>query len=234
MVQIQVSQLRKALPEGVLRTRPPGYEVTLPPGALDLSRFALLAAEGRGALAAGEAARAADLLASALALGRGPPLAEFPEPFAAPAADRLQDARVACVEDRIAADLALGRHAGLAEELEALVARHPLRERLREELMLALYRGGRHAEALAAYSAFRARLSDDLGMEPTQRLRELQRRMLQQDPLLDPPAIAPARPRRPPPTVADVRYTRNGDVALAYQVVGEGPPDLILVHGWVC
>jgi DNA-binding SARP family transcriptional activator len=196
MVHIYVSMLRKLLPAGVLVTRSPGYVVAIEPEAVDLVRFERLGKEGRAALAGGSAAEAADRLREALALWRGPALAEFDEPFAAIESARLEELRLACVEDRIDADLSLGRHAGLVGELDALVARHPLRERPRGQLMLALYRSGRQADALAGYRRLRQLLSTELGIEPSRSLRELERRMLQQDPSLDLAAVEPT-PRVP-------------------------------------
>ena len=152
MVQIYVSMLRKVLPEGVLVTRSPGYALELPPEAVDLVRFERLRDEGRAALRAGSHERAAELLREALALWRGPALAEFEEPFAA---DRVAAARGAApgLHSRTASTPTsrLGRDASLIGELEALVARNPLRERPRSQLMVALYRAGRQADALAGY-----------------------------------------------------------------------------------
>ncbi len=196
MIQIHVSALRKVLPEGVLVTRPPGYALELDPEAVDLARFERLRREGQEALAAGSAERAAERLREAVALWRGPALGEFVEPFAAIESARLEELRLATIEDRIDADLELGLHAGLVGELDALVARHPLRERPRAQLMLALYRSGRQAEALDGYRRLRQLLSTQLGIEPSPALRELERRMLQQDRSLD---LAPARrPTRGP------------------------------------
>src|SRR5262249_14592281 len=136
-----------------------------------------------------------------------------------------------CVEARIAADLDCGCHTALVAELEALVLRHPLREGLRAQQMLALYRAGRQSDALASYQTFRSRLAEELGLEPSARLRELEREILRRDP--EPGLAAP--PRAAPATVAlDVDYVSSGDVSIAYQVVGEGALDLVLVHGWVC
>ena len=244
MVHIYVSQLRKLLPAEVLRTRPPGYSLHIEPGALDLDRFAALRDAGRAALAAGAAQTADEQLREALALWRGAALAEFSEPFARVEAARLEELQLACLEDRIEADIALGRQGDVVGELEALVARHPLRERLRGQLMLSLYRSGRQAEALAAYRAFRATLDEQLGLEPSVGLRALERRILQQDPALGLPAAADAAtaapPRapqatNPPPEQehGETRFVRSGDVSIAYQVLGEGPLDLVLVHGWV-
>ena len=243
MVQIHVSQLRKALPEPRLQTRAPGYVLEVREDELDLGRFERLLAEGREALSRGDPARAAELLREALALWRGVALAEFAEPFARHETARLEEEHLVALEWRIEADLELGRHGDLVGELETLTARHPLRERLRAQHMLALYRSGRQAEALASYQAFRKSLADELGIEPTAGLKELERRMLRQDPGLgvepvdQPPAV---RPQRAVPQIAapgfdiDVQYARSGDVRIAYQVVGDGPLDIVLVHGWVC
>jgi DNA-binding SARP family transcriptional activator len=134
----------------------------------------------------------------ALELWRGPALAEFDEPFATVESARLDELHLATLEDRIDADLAAGRHPGLVGELEALVARNPLRERLRTQLMLARYRSGRHAEALAGYRDFRKLLATELGIEPSAALRDLERRMLQQDPTLELPRTERLQ-RRPVP-----------------------------------
>ena len=195
MIQIHVSALRKVLPEGRLVTRSRGYALEIDPDAVDLVRFEALRREGQEALATGTPEVAAERLREAVALWRGPALGEFDEPFAAIESARLEELRVASIEDRIDAELALGRHAGLVGELDALVARHPLRERLRGQLMLALYRSGRQAEALDGYRRLRAMLTTELGLEPSPALRELERRMLQQDPRLEltPPAPRPVR-----------------------------------------
>lgn len=182
MVQIFVSQLRKQLPEGLLRTRSPGYQLALDGHSLDLRAFEELSTRGRDALRHGRVEEAAATLREALALWRGPALAEFREPFAGVEGARLAEQQLACLEDRVEADLALGRHHELVAELEALVRRHPLRERLRGQLMLALYRAGRHVEALESYQSFRRLLVDELGIDPPPGVRELERRMLQQDP----------------------------------------------------
>jgi DNA-binding SARP family transcriptional activator len=228
MVQIHVSQLRKLLPSQVLLTRTPGYTVELDPAAVDVVRFRRLSEDGRAMLARGDAAGAATQLREALALWRGPALAGLEEPFAV--VERTQELRLTSLEDRVDADLALGSHDALVGELETLVARHPHRERLRGQHMLALYRAGRQPEALSSYQQYRRALDDDLGLEPSQRLRDLERRILQQDPRLDPAPAALSTEAGED----EVRYVRSGDVSIAYQVVGEGPLDLVLVHGWVC
>src|SRR6266508_6208558 len=192
ILQNAVSQLRKALGEGRLATRPPGYVLRLEPGELDLDRFERLAAEGRKT---GDAER----LREALAVWRGEPLANLSdELFAQRAALNLEEQRLAVLEDRIEADLAAGRHGELVSELEELVAEHPVRERLYGQLMLALYRGGRQAEALEAYQRARRTLGAELGLEPGPQLQELERRILKQDPALATPARA-ERQRGPLP-----------------------------------
>jgi len=246
MIHIYVSQLRKLLPDGPLVTRPPGYAIELEPEAIDVVHFTRLRDEGRAALAAGDLATASVSLREGLALWRGAALAEFSEPFAQAQSAHLEDLHLACLEDRIEADLALGRHADLVGELEALVVSLPLRERLRGQLMLALHRSGRHAEALDAYRRFRETLDRELGLEPSPSLRDIERRILQHDAALDLPAPSglpapPARDRRPAASLpatdgaaAETRFVESGDIAIAYQVVGSGPLDLVLVHGWVC
>ena len=234
MVQIHVSQLRKALPEPRLRTRPPGYVLEVREDELDLARFERSVADGRRALSEGDAAGASRLLRDALTLWRGPALAEFPEPFAKHEGARLEELRITALEWRIDADFALGQHRDTVGELEALVAEHPLREHLRSQHMLALYRSGRHAEALASYQAFRRTLAGELGIEPPASLRELERLMLRQDPALEPAAAPQTATVTSAGQEAEIGYARSGDVRIAYQDVGDGPIDLVLVHGWVC
>ena len=204
-VQAYVSRLRRALgPNGagasaseepesalaangrVLLTRGRGYLLEVAPGELDLERFRDLAERGRDALAAGRPAEAASALTEALAMWRGPPLAEFAyEPFAQGVIAELEELHLAAVEDRVEADLALGLARELVAELRDLVARHPLRERLRGQLLLALYRSGRQAEALEAYQQFRRSLSEELGLEPGPAIQRLERSILSRDPALD-------------------------------------------------
>jgi DNA-binding SARP family transcriptional activator len=195
VLQNCISALRKELPGGAdtLRTISGAYSLAVGPDELDRDRFETLVAEGRAALAAGEQPEAAERLRKALGLWRGSPLSDFSyERFAQEEITRLEELHVAAVEDRIEADLALGRHDQLAPELEALVTRHPLRERLRWQLMLALYRAGRQAEALDAYRAARRTMLADLGIEPGRALQELERAILAQDPALDGPSPRPA------------------------------------------
>ena len=193
-----VSRLRKLLePHRVIETRAPGYVVDAANGALDLHRFERLRDEGRAALAGGWPVEAADKLREALGLWRGRPLADLEhEPFAREATQRLDEAWLDALESRIEADLALGRHAELVGELQALVRSHPLRERLRGQLMLALYRSGRQSEALDTYADARRTLVDELGLEPGPELRRLQSAILDHDAALDLESIATARRRR--------------------------------------
>ena len=216
-LQGYVSQLRKAIepprPPGsaptVIVTSPPGYVIRLASGQLDLERFETLVATGREELAADRPGPAADALAEALALWRGSPLANVrDEPFAQDAIRRLEELRASALEDHLEARLALGGHREAIPELEALIEAHPLRERPRGQLMLALYRSGRQAEALEAFGEARSQLVDELGIEPSDSLRRLHQRILQQDRSLDPPgpvdggrpaklrADGPAAPRR--------------------------------------
>jgi len=190
-LQAHVAAVRRVLQarpgpggEGVLVTQPPGYLLRADGDALDIARFEHLAAAGRDA-ASDEPVTAARLLREALGLWRGPALAEFVfEPFAQAEASRLEELRLCVLEDRLAADLALGRHAEVVPELEALVVRHPLRERFAGQLMLALYRCDRQGDASRVYHATRTVLADELGIEPGPSLRQLLRRVLAQDPML--------------------------------------------------
>jgi DNA-binding SARP family transcriptional activator len=187
IVQLYVSALRKAFdPERrILLTQAPGYRLAVEPEQLDAVRFERLVAEARRRAPAERAA----LLREALSLWRGPALADLVgEPFAQAEIARLEELRLAALEDRIAAELECGRVSELVPELEALVTANPLRERLRARLMLALYRSGRQADALEAYRHARQALVDELGIEPGAELREVERAILAQDPALAAPS----------------------------------------------
>jgi predicted ATPase/DNA-binding SARP family transcriptional activator len=198
-LQVYVSQLRKRLPEGMLETAAHGYKLAVDPATVDVFEFVRLSEEGRTALTAGDAAGAAETLRGALALWDGSALADLAwEPFAQAEVVRLDELRASALEDRIEADLALGRHGQVVAELERLVNEHPLRERFRGQLMLALYRSGRQADALAVYQRARRTLVDELGIEPSESLRKLERAILAHDPSLNAPEARPASPRRLP------------------------------------
>jgi predicted ATPase/DNA-binding SARP family transcriptional activator len=196
-VQVYISQLRKRLPAGALETAPPGYRLSVDPATIDLFEFARLCDEGRSALASGDAASAAEILGSALDLWRGAALADLTAvPLVQAELLRLEELRADACEDRIDAELALGRHRELVPKLEGLIGEYPLRERLRAQLMLALYRAGRQADALSAYQRARTTLVEELGIEPGEALRKLERAILAHDPsleLAEPGRISPHR-----------------------------------------
>ena len=220
-VQVHVSRLRKALddPE-IVATTPAGYRLQLHPGQLDAERFERLVEDGRRTMAAGQPEQAGTILREALALWRGPPLADLSfEPFAQPEIARLEEQRLSALEARVDADLAAGRHAVVVGELERLVALHPTRERLAGQLMLALYRCGRQAEALEAYRDARERLVAEVGVEPGPELRRLHEAVLRQDVALDPPAVTPELPH-------------ELDAATAAPLAGRGPELACLRECW--
>ena len=212
LVQGYVSGLRKVLGPGRLLTRAPGYLVQLENGELDLHAFERLVAQAQ---TENESLRAAELLREALALWRGPALADLRfEAHSDREAERLNDMHLAALLDRIDADLALARHAQLVGELEALTGEHPLQERPRGQLMLALYRSGRQAEALEVYRTTRRLLADELGLEPSHELERIERLILTHDaeldlPQLEAPAAAPSQPppAAPPKRTDTVRRT---------------------------
>jgi len=219
--QVHVSQLRKALDvrhmsgnaDEILVTRSPGYVLRVRPDELDSDRFERLVEDGRRALREGAAEQATESLLEALSLWRGPALADFAlDAFAQTEIARLEAARVSAIEERIDADLATGRHQGLIGELETLIRAHPLRERLRGQLMLALYRSDRQAEALAAYQDARRMLDEELGLEPSESLQRLERAILVHDPTLDAPLPAPAEIE---PTLAAPRPRRRQFILVA-------------------
>ena len=218
-IQVYVSALRKELGGDRLVTRTPGYFLRVDPSELDLAAFESLVAEARGS----DPEEASQKLGSALALWRGPALEDLhSEPLARTESARLDELRLAAVEERVDADLALGRHAQLVAELESLVTRHPLRERLRAQLMLALYRSGRQADALAAYQEARKTLSDELGLSPSRALQRLQRAILEQDQSLELRSDAAgvvdepsAEAKRPSPPLSGRRLMVAGAVLVA-------------------
>lgn len=208
-VQVYVSRLRKALGEGVLVTRGSGYALEVGPDAVDADRFERLAGEGHDALDRGDARAGAARLRDALDCWRGEALADFAyESFAQNEIARLDELRLAVLEDRIDADLALGRHAALVPELETLVRDHPARERLRRQLMLALYRSGRQTDALDSYRDAQRSLDEELGLEPGPELRQLEQAILRQDPALAAPASAGV--------VERLRARRRGGLLVAF------------------
>ncbi|MFE0512972.1 BTAD domain-containing putative transcriptional regulator, partial [Streptomyces sp. NPDC058964] len=210
-VRTYASRLRKILDPGVLVSESGGYAVRgLREGALDLAVAQDLSADAEKARSAGDLCHAREVLNQALGLWDGEPLAGVPGPYADAQRVRLEEWRLQLLESRLDMDLEQGYHAEAVSELTALTAAHPLRERLRELLMLALYRSGRQAEALAVYADTRRLLAEELGVDPRPGLRDLQQRILQADPALaEPsapmaePAVVPVRPAQLPATVPD-------------------------------
>ena len=211
LVQRHVSGLRRALepdrpgrtPSDLLTWTEAGYLLTLPPGALDLDLFVRGLSQARTAQAAGQLQEAATALHSALELWRGPVCDGLSSPFLDAQADRLAESRVSALEERIELDLTIGGHGDLVAELRDLVAEHPLRERLRGLLMMALYRTGRQADALTAFRDARRQLRDELGVEPSAPLQQLHQQILAAD-----PALAPADPAQAG-TDADAKTSRR-------------------------
>jgi DNA-binding SARP family transcriptional activator len=253
-LQAYISNLRRALepqraprePARVLRSRPPGYVLAVDPDEYDAARFERLAAEGHALLGHGRPRAALELLTEALALWRGPALAEFAaEPFAGAQTVRLEELRAVAVEDRIAADLALGHHATAVPELQRLITEQPLREQLWGHLMVALYRCGRQGEALATYQGCRRRLGDELGIDPGPTLKRLELDVLHQAPALDwrapdepTPAVVPSPPIARAEEVAGTQLSSRPligrepqvaqlDAALRQAVAGRGRLALI-------
>jgi YVTN family beta-propeller protein len=217
-MQGYVSHLRKALGAETVLTRGGGYLLAASADQIDAARFEVMVADARHELVLGDPSVARGLLASALGLWRGEVLADLAhEPFAQDEIARLEEARLAAIEDRIEADLMLGHGRDVVGELEILVGRHPHRERLLGQLMIALYRCGRQADALAAYRAGHQALSDELGLEPGPELRALEQRILVHDPDLNVPTPSAAAPQ-PTEPVADTRAAR-GRVLIAIGAV---------------
>jgi DNA-binding SARP family transcriptional activator len=227
-LQAAISRLRRALPPGRLITRAPGYALRIFPEEIDVSQFEQLVSEGREVLAAGAAAQAARTLRQALSLWQGPALADFRyEPFAQAEIARLEELHLTCLEERVEADLALGSASVLIPELRRLVGEHPVRERLRGQLMLALYRDGRQTEALEVYREFRSVLREELGLDTTPLLRKLEAAILRHDSLLSPASTTTVAPlaRRPVTVLCVVlRVASSSGTALdpeAHEVVNE-------------
>jgi DNA-binding SARP family transcriptional activator len=236
-VQVYVSRLRKQLGEGRLLTRAPGYLLSVERSELDLGQFERLVEEARGA----DPASAGESLRRALALWRGPALSDLAyEPVVQNEIARLEELRWAALERRIDADLSCGRHAELVGELEGLLAEHPRRERLRYQLMLALYRSSRQAEALDAYRTARRELAEELGLEPGEELKRLEQAILQHDPALDLAAEPPPSPssgtRTPDRSLLVVPHDLEGLEALlgvAVPLAGSSPASELIVAGIV-
>jgi LuxR family transcriptional regulator, maltose regulon positive regulatory protein len=209
-LQTQIGQLRRTLGPAAIRTTEAGYALTAGPDDVDVARFEQLVAMGQRLAADGEMEPASAALGEALGLRRGEPLAEFTYAgfFDAERA-HLDELTLVAIESRAGADLALGRHGELAGELEALCRRYPLRERLWELLMLALYRSGRQSEALRAFTHIRDRLAGELGIDPGPALRELQARILAQDPSLAPASPVPTQKPRTAQGVAPPEEAGN-------------------------
>jgi predicted ATPase/DNA-binding SARP family transcriptional activator len=233
-LQVHVSQLRRTLgPGNPIVTRGAGYAVEIEPGRLDLERFEALLAAAR---AQDDLAATAEGLREALALFRGAPLSDVP--LLGPAAmeaERLADLRLAALEELMDAELARGRHAAVIGELEALAAEHPYRERLHGQLMLALYRAGRQADALDAYRRARHALVEDLGLDPRRELQRLEAAILAQDPALDlePAQSAPAAPQAfaPLPAAATPLLGRDDDLATAAALLDDPEVRLLTLTG---
>jgi YVTN family beta-propeller protein len=203
-LQAHVSRLRKALGDGRLETRGHGYLLHVGGGELDAEAFGATLEAARGALADGDPKAAKEDTREALALWRGSPLADVAyESFAQAEIQRLEELRLAAQEEWFEAELALGRHAEIVPELKRQLGAHPLRERLLGQLMIALYRSDRQAEALQAYEQGRRALAEELGLEPSKRLRSLERRILEHDPELAAP------PKRDRPTLVPASVWRN-------------------------
>jgi DNA-binding SARP family transcriptional activator/pimeloyl-ACP methyl ester carboxylesterase len=239
-LQTYVWNLRRSLGADVIATEPAGYTLRIAPADVDVGRFRALVRDGDVAMNAGDPAKASALLGEAVALWRGEPFGGVAAHTGlAGAAMCLEEEYLSALETRISANLAAGRHTELVGELEALVYEHPFRERFWGYLMVALYRSGRQADALATYQRARTLLVEELGLEPGGELRRFEESILRQDESLAAPdrldftvaagAGTPSTIRRSP-----VRYARSRDgVSIAYQVAGDGPIDILAIPGFV-
>jgi predicted ATPase/DNA-binding SARP family transcriptional activator len=227
-LQAQIGQLRRTFGPAAIVTTESGYALDAGPDDVDVVRFEHLVAQGRRRAEAGQAAAASATLSEALGLRRGEPLADFTyTSFFDAERTRLDELALVARESRAGADLELGRHSELATELAALCRAHPLRERLWELLILALYRSGRQAEALSTYTEVRDRLAGELGIDPGPALRELQARILAQDPSLAPSLVPPSAPAstpvRPDPVLAAAPPASAGNLrARLSRFIGRG------------
>ena len=239
-LQTYVSNVRRTLGADLVGTDPAGYVLRVAPDDVDVTRFRSLVREGEDALRCGAAARGREVLAEAISLWRGDPFPGVgPHTGLAGEAVRLREEYLTALEARIAADLADGHHTELIGELEALVREHPFRERLWGHLMVALYRGGRQADALAAYQRVRGLLVEELGLEPGGELRRIEEEILNHDDRLAGPsepraAVGPAAGAPSSILRSPVRYARSSDgVSIAYQTAGDGPVDILAIPGFV-
>jgi DNA-binding SARP family transcriptional activator/pimeloyl-ACP methyl ester carboxylesterase len=225
-LHVHVSTLRRLLPVGLsVASRRGGYALAITAGELDVDRFERLVASGRAELAGDDAEPAVTTLRSALALWRGPAMADVPwERFADGDVRRWEELRLTTEEDVVDAELARGRHVEVIGEIEGLVVDQPFRERRWAQLMVALYRAGRHAEALDRYRAARKMFADELGVEPSPELRDLERKVLLHD-----VSLTAAEERT---TIPLTRFARGPRGRLAYQVLGDGPVDVVFIPGY--
>jgi DNA-binding SARP family transcriptional activator/pimeloyl-ACP methyl ester carboxylesterase len=239
-LQTYVWNLRQALGDDLIATEAPGYALRIAGNDVDVGRFRTFVRDGETAMAVGDPAQASAVLGEAVALWRGEPFGGVaPHTGLATEAVRLTEEYLSAREGLFSANLAAGRHSELIGDLEALVATHPFRERFWGYLMVALYRSGRQADALATYQRARNLLAEELGLEPGGELRRIEEAILRQDASLAPPdrldiprsadAGTPGTLRRSP-----VRYARSSDgVGIAYQVAGDGPIDILAIPGFV-
>ncbi len=234
-LQTYVSNVRRELGPEIITTTASGYSLSVAAGDVDVGRFRGLVRAAEKARARGAEPEAREHLREAVALWRGDPFpGAGPRSGLAAEAVRLQEEYLTALEARLAADLAAGCAGELVAELETLVREHPFRERLWGHLMVALYRTGRQADALAAYQRARARLGEDLGLEPGGELRRLEQAILDHDPSLDGSATPAPMGHEPAPARSPVRYAVCPDgVHVAYQIVGDGPIDVLAVPGFI-